>query len=235
MYEPEKQRVYSLLTTELGFARTIDGALEREAEERALEARQQTGLGPPYPQITHGTHASRLARLGVVYPPYLTPEIATWNLQYHDPVAAAVYGWLNSAPHRNILDDTKYDFWGLGIYTEFPEGETAELQRRWWFLMWLSNEPVQGVTPAQPSEIISPTKLVAFPAGNYWGYKFGSNGVVLSKKPLTLPSGSSASANGRGQIPNRAGVWLRMANGHFTDHWVKEERFVAKSNEPELT
>lgn len=232
MFEAEKQRIYSELTAAVGIARAIDPILEREATERAFEAREQTGINVcncVNDQIIHPTAAQRQARLNV--PNTVgTAEIALWNYQFLDPVGAAINGWLNSTPHRAVLDSTPYDFWGLGIYTELPPGVTDELQRRWWFVMWFSTEPIDLASAAKPSEVFDPTKPVLFSKGTHHGYKFSFNGDILERKDLVMTGQKSYRANGRGTLNNQAGKWLRLDTGPLAGFWVQEKGFTSRQN-----
>jgi hypothetical protein len=215
----------------------MDAALTREADERAQEARQQTGMvftGTATDLIPHPSAEERQQRLGI--PNTVgTAELATWNYLWRDPIAAAAAGFLNSTPHRQVLDNELYTHWGIGIYTEMPAGETNELVRRWWFIIWLATAEVSEVSKAQPQETFSPAKYVSFAEGTYHGYQFAYDGRVMATKTLNLSRRSSASAKGRGKIPNRSGHWLLMSNGFFQDHWILEQGFFSEPNKPRIT
>lgn len=236
-YDNEKNRLADLLTSAVGIPRTRDQALEREATERAYEASFQTGMNvgsdDGYDWIAHPTQEERTARLGVPNTVY-TAELATWNYLHNDPIKAAADGLLNSPAHRAVLDNGFYDNWGIGIYTRMPTGETNELYRRWWIILWFSNVGIAGAAMATPSETISPPKIVRFGPGTHHGYKFGYDGRVIETKSLYLSKNSSASAKGRGRIPNRTGTWLLMYNGYFTDYWIYEEGFNTQGNRAKL-
>lgn len=225
-YETEKNRLAALLTAGSGVPRTRDSDLEREADERAREARSQTGLtfgdGVGEDFISHPTLAVRQSRLGV---PATVPvaELATWNYLWSDPVEAAANGLLNSPDHRAVLVNPLWDYWGIGIYTEMPQGESNELFRRWWFILWFADRPIGAEVEAKPSEVLS--RIVEFRGGPIYGYKFDWRGNILSTKSGTF-SVSKAKANGRGTIPNRSGTWLRIADGVFAGHWVREDGFI---------
>lgn len=234
-YETEKNRLAQLITDAVGISRTRDSDLEREATERALEARNQTGLNAGsadgYDLIAHPSHEQRLARLGA--PATVgTAELATWNYLWNDPVESAANGLLNSPDHRSVLDNSAYTHWGIGIYTEMPPGETNELYRRWWFIIWLATQSIGSAAIATPSQKLN--KKIAFAIGTHYGYKFGYDGRLLSSKAMSLNQPSQAQAKGRGRIPNREGDWLLVANGGLTDHWVQEDWFGANPH-PKLT
>lgn len=146
----DTDRLLHLLTTGTGIFRTRNTSLDREAAERAREARDQVGLdytGTPSDAIVHPTQTQCEARLGPEWSGKGVGELATWNYQYRDPVEAAANGLLGSAPHRRVLDDPAFRFWGAGIYTELPAGQD-ELQRRWYVVVWLSKGiPAAGTEP----------------------------------------------------------------------------------------
>lgn len=236
-HEAEKLRLATLLTSAIGITRQMDSALEREADERALEARQQTGLtftGTENDEIVHPTSAQRRSRLGVPVS-VGTAELATWNYLFHDPVVAASNGLLGSTPHHAILANPIYTHWGFGIYTELPTGQTDPLFMRWYFIIWFATESVGEAVIAKPSETFSTPKYVGFATGTHFGYQFSWEGKILDSKKLTLTSASQAQAKGRGKIPNRAGHWLLINNGALQDYWVLERGFVAMPNAPKLT
>lgn len=230
-YEAEKQRIYTELTAAIGITRTIDPILEREAEERAFEAREQVGLNACNcisDQIIHPTAIERRARLKV--PDTVgTAEIALWGYQHLDPVGNCITGWLSSTPHRQVLQSTPYDFWGLGIYTELPPG-MPELERRWYFVCWFSTEAIEIASAAKPTEILNPTEPLLFMGGTHHGYKFSFNGDILERKDFALTGQKTYRANGRGRINNRTGIWLRVDTGPLAGFWVQEKGFTSKQN-----
>lgn len=131
-------RLYDLLTIGSTVIRTRNPDLEREAAERAREARDQVGLVADGDDgIPHPTQTEREARLGPDWTGKGVAEIATWNYLYNDPIKAAADGLLGSPVHRAILDDPTFMYWGAGIYTELPEGE-PELARRYYVVIWVS-------------------------------------------------------------------------------------------------
>lgn len=236
-YETEKNRLASLITSTVGIARVRDEALDREAQERSIEASEQTGMDvgsfDGEDLIIHPTAAVRRARLGV--PSTVgTAELATWNYLFGDPILKAAQGLLGSADHRAVLDNAYYDHWGIGIHTKMPVGQTNELLRRWWIIIWLSNVPILGASMTTPSENYAPAKYVSFGIGTYHGYKFGYDGKVISSKSFTLTKRSSASAKGRAKILGRTGHWLLIADGIFADHWLQESGFFANPNQIKL-
>lgn len=234
-YEAEKNRLADLITAEVGITRIRDSDLEREATERAYEARLQTGLnigdadGPD--AIVHPAREVRASRLGVPLTVY-TAELATWNYLMVDNVGRAATGLLTSPDHRAVLDSVLYKYWGIGIYTEMPEGATLETLRRWYFIIWLSNQAIGTAALTQPSEILS--KKISFATGTHYAYRFGYDGRILDTKSITLTSPSQALASGRGKIPNRSGAWLYVANGAFAGYWVQEDAFATYPH-PKLT
>jgi hypothetical protein len=181
--------------------------------------------------IAHPSAEQRRERLGI--PSTVgTAELATWNYLYTDPVKAAADGLLNSSAHRAVLDNRAYTHWGIGIYTEMEPGETRELLRRWWFILWFSTKAIGSAAVATPSEIVN--KKVSFAVGTHYGYKFGYDGRLLATKGGRFDRPSQAQAKGRGRIPGRSEVWLLIANGVFTDYWVQEDWFGAQPH-PMLT
>lgn len=130
---------YFKLQVASGISRLKHPDLEREAAERAVEARAQVGLDGTAP-ISHPTQAEREARLGPEWANRGVVELATWNYRYHEPVQAAVDGLIGSAIHRDILVDPRYRYWGLAHYSEFPSGVTEPLEERHYFIVWLSVE-----------------------------------------------------------------------------------------------
>jgi hypothetical protein len=138
----DRQRLYDLLTAGTGIIRTRNAELEREAGERAEEARHQVGLvvhpeNPELDLILHPTQAEAEARLGPQWSGKGVGELATWNYLFLDPVGKAAQGLLGSPVHRAVLDNPAYMYWGAGIYTELPPG-ASEIGRRWYFIIWLS-------------------------------------------------------------------------------------------------
>lgn len=231
-YETEKNRLASLITGTVAIPRSRDDALETEATKRAYEASFQTGMNvgndDGYDLIQHPTQEERQRRLGIPSTVY-TAELATWNYLHNDPISAAASGLLTSPPHRAVLDNSFYKHWGIGIYTRMPAGETNELYRRWWIILWFANVSIAGAAVATPSETFAP-KYVQFGAGTHHGYRFGYDGRILSSKTLNLTRSSMAHAKGRGKIPERPGTWLLMEDGFFADHWVQEHGFWAAAN-----
>ena len=236
VYDAEKNRMDTEISAVVGITRSRDAKLETVAEERAFEIREQVGLTYDGPQDipVHPTAAERRARLGV--PDSVgTAELATWNYLYRDPVGAAISGLLNSTPHRLVLNNPIYTHWGFGIYTEMPEGSTSELERRWYFSIWLTTQSVDSAALATPDQTFDSPKYVHFGAGTHWGYKFGYDGRILNTKKLVLTKSSRADAKGRGQIIGRDGDWLLMNNGYFENFWVSEYGFYANVNQEQLT
>ncbi len=232
-YEAEKNRIAEIISQTVGITRTRDSDLEREADERAGEARYQTGLyigdSDGLDDIAHPPHSIRLSRLNVPENgSVFVAELATWNYRFLDPIDAAAEGLLNSEPHRQILDMPFYTHWGIGIHTEMAP-ETEEWERRWWVIIWLSNKAIGTAALAQPAETLS--KKVSFAPGRHYAYQFDWSGKILATKQSTFATSSQALAKGRGRIPNRNGVWLLMANGVYADHWVEEDYFVSNAHE----
>lgn len=236
-YEAEKNQLSTIITSAVGIARPRDQALEREATERAYEASFQTGMNlgseDGYDLIPHPTQEERTQRLGVPNSVY-TAELATWNYLWADPVRAAADGLLNSPEHRAVLNNSFYKNWGIGIYTRMPSGQTNELYRRWWFILWFSNVPIEGAAVVTPEETFPP-KYVQFGPGTHHGYKFGYDGRILAYRSLYLTRTSRASAVGRGKIPNRPGSWLLITDGAFAGMWVSEYGFWANPVLPKLS
>lgn len=231
-YETEKNRLASLITSVVGINRVRDSDLEREATERAVEARNQTGMtygdGQGEDLISHPSHAERQSRLGVPSTVSVA-ELATWNYLWNDPVKAAADGLLNSYDHRRVLDNGVYSHWGIGIYTEMPEGQTNEILRRWWFIIWLATQAVGSAALLTPTQTFS--KKISFGGpGTHWGYKFGYDGRILQAKSIYLSRASQALAGGRARVPNREGDWLQVANGALAGFWVHEDGFYANAN-----
>ena len=226
-YEIEKNRMADIISSATRVSRIRDAALEREATERAFEARQQVGLvatNTDADKIVHPTPAQRISRLGV--PSTVgTAELAIWKYLVHDPIASLANGLLNSAEHRAVLDNPYFDYWGIGIYSEMPSGETSEFLRRWYGIIWLSNVAISTAAVTQPSQFFA--KKVGFAApGRHWGYIFDYKGSILDAKSLNLSRPSSATTKGRGKIPGRAGDFLLINDGYFAGYWVPEISFV---------
>lgn len=147
-YEAEKARLYSLLEQKTGRTLTRNAHLEREADERALEARQQVGLiatGTSSDNIKHDTDMWEELPSGIT----TYGENAAWFYQWRDPVGHTADAWMGSTPHRNNLLNPAFTNWGLGIYTEFPPGVTEPLERRWYFICIFTNNPAVTV-PVPP-------------------------------------------------------------------------------------
>ena len=148
-YENEKARLYSLLEQKTGRKLVRDAWLEREADERALEARNQVGLtytGTSSDNIKHDLDMWEELPSGIT----TYGENAAWFYLWHDPVAHAADAWMSSAAHHSNLVNPAFTRWGLGMYTEMPAGETNELLRRWYFIQIFTNEPKVVSTPVPP-------------------------------------------------------------------------------------
>jgi hypothetical protein len=79
--------------------------------------------------------------------------------------------------------------------------------------MWVASS-------ARVYQILNPPVSVSFGAGPHTGFKFGSNGAVVSQMTKTLSADSSAPAKGRTTIDGR--VFFLMASGAYAEHWVQE-------------
>lgn len=244
----ELDRFYQLLEAGIAARRLAVGQppiirirqadLEREAGERAFEARQQVGLDthpdPEDDKIRHPDEAVMLQRLG--WPSSInTTELATWGFLWPDPVAAAVdsrasdgrlVGLLNTEPHRSLLMNPVYSHWGAGHHGEFKPGDDVTnliLERHYW-TVWLSDGvPVLpgpgpyagfGTTYALPRSIRFSGRVV--------GRQFTQAGVLLKEKVGNWPNPSSATAGRRALIPGQPGVWLYIVNGAYAGYWVPE-------------
>jgi hypothetical protein len=155
-YETERQRMASLLSESVGISRIFVPELNREADERASEARQQVGLnatGTDADKIVHPPQAEREARLGPNWSGMQVAELANWLYAWNDPVKALVdatnfngekVGYLNTEPHNSILRDRSFKYWGIGFHTELPPGlQDDPVNVRWYNVIWLSrNIPV---------------------------------------------------------------------------------------------
>lgn len=147
-YETEKARLYTLLEQKTGRKLIRDAHLEREADERALEARQQVGLyatGTSADNIKHDMDMWEELPTGIT----TYGENAAWFYLWPDPVAHAADAWVGSYDHRSNLLNPAFTRWGLGIHTEMVPGDTNELYRRWYFIQIFTNEPKIAV-PAPP-------------------------------------------------------------------------------------
>lgn len=229
-YENEKNRIISEISSAVGFSRTRDSALEREATERAFEARQQTGLTYDGPQdiIEHPSADERTQRLGVPST-VATSELATWNYLYADPIGGAIEGLLESAPHRSVLENEFYDHWGIGIYTEMPDDQTNEIHRRWWIVIWLSNVEVGSQTELKPEIMFNQSRPVWFNKGTHTGYKFGFDGSVLESKTVSPNRLKKSTAKGSGNVPGKSGEWLLIDGRFLGGYWVKRHGFLSLS------
>ena len=156
------QRFYDLLLAGTGIIRTRNVDLELEALERAFEARQQVGLTGST-GIVHPTQAEREARLGPEWSQKGVVELGSWLWQWNDPIKALVdstssngtkVGLLNSEPHRSILLDPSFVYWGAGLYDELPPGE-PEINRRYYGVVWMS-KLVPSETPKQAFTDVPP-------------------------------------------------------------------------------
>lgn len=148
-YEAEKSRLYSLIETKTGRTLVRNSHLEREADERALEARNQVGLtatGTTADNINHDTDMWEELPTGIT----TYGENAAWFYLWRDPVGHAADAWWTSTTHRNNLLNPNFTNWGLGIYTEFPPGETSDLLRRWYFICIFTNNPETTVPEPIP-------------------------------------------------------------------------------------
>jgi hypothetical protein len=154
------ERLYTLLANGLGFDRIRDPRLEHQASLRAYEARQQVGITGSTP-IAHPTQAERRLRLGPGWENIWIEELAVWNYDYLDPIQALVdyrrlngelVGLLNSSEHRAVLDNTSYKHWGIGLYTELPEGQ-EEWHTRHYCVIWMARSvpPILEPSPDDPT------------------------------------------------------------------------------------
>jgi hypothetical protein len=148
-YEKEKTRLLELLTGSIGIERQRNARLEQEADKRAREGFLEVGWGPQpdgtFMGITHPTAQRRRERLGEGWENIGTSEIAYWGYLRIDPVLSAANAWIESPAHLKELLTRAYKHWDAGIYTFMPQGETNELQRRWYFIIWFSTD-----VPAPP-------------------------------------------------------------------------------------
>lgn len=143
-YDLEKARLYGLLEERTGRALIRNVQLESEADERALEARNQVGLnatGTPADDIKHDLSMWEELPVGISH----YGEDAAWFYQWIDPVGHCADAWMASVPHFNNLMDPDFSNWGLGIHTELPNGVTEELERRWYFILLLTDDPDEPV------------------------------------------------------------------------------------------
>lgn len=155
MYETEKTRLYSLLEQKTGRVLKRNQDLEIEADERALEARNQVGLdytGTDSDNIKHDLDMWEELPYGVT----TYGENAAWFYLWRDPVAHAADAWMASDAHRHNLLNPEFTNWGLGIHTELPPGDTNELYRRWYFICLFTNDP----------KIVAPTTPPVIPTGD---------------------------------------------------------------------
>lgn len=128
-----------------GVKRTRNVDLDREATERALEARNLVGLHGTTPIWPHPDLAEIRTRLGSGWEQIGALELAAWNYWWADPIGAAVNGLMNSPNHRPWLVNPDYTYWGIGVDTEVPPKDqwraswsTAAYETRWYFTVWLS-------------------------------------------------------------------------------------------------
>jgi hypothetical protein len=152
-YEKEKTRLLELLTGSIGINRQRNARLEQEADKRAREGWLEVGWGPQpdgtFMGITHPDATRRRQRLGEGWEQIGTSEIAYWGYLRTDPVLSAANAWIESAPHLKELLTRAYKHWDAGIYTFMPQGETNELQRRWYFIIWFTTD-VPAVKEPEP-------------------------------------------------------------------------------------
>ncbi len=148
----EVEQFYSLLVAGIGWTRKRDRRLEYLAAQRTVEAREQVGLnatGTASDLIVHPSQDVLEARLGEDWHLKGVGELGTWGYQFLKPIEALVdytspisgrkFGLLNTEPHRTILMDASYKYWGCAIYDELPAGE-PELNRRRYGIVILSKE-----------------------------------------------------------------------------------------------
>lgn len=157
----EADRFASLLQAACGVTRQRVEIIDLKATERAHEARIQVGLNGETP-ISHPTGDDIRSRLGWDGKPIGVGELATWNYLWRDPIQAAVNGLMNSAVHNAVLTNHGFTHWGVGIYSELPPGDTNELFRRRYFIVWVAT----GIPQPDPVELplgTPPTSFTAMP------------------------------------------------------------------------
>lgn len=242
----DTERFYELLEEGINARRAAAGQsliirvknpdLEREAAERAVEARQQVGVDGQEP-IPHPTEDQMLAELQ--WPGSInTTELADWNYLWTDPAAAAVdarasdgrlVGLLNTEPHRSLLMNPAYSHWGAGHHSEFRPGDDVTnpiLERHYW-IVWLSTgspmppEPYSGFGSSHGY----PRTISFF--GRVTGRQFTQAGGQIKTKSATWTKTSSATAGRRALIPGQPGVWLYIVNGVYAEYWVPEGTVMA--------
>jgi hypothetical protein len=152
MSSTEVERFAALLQAACGITRTRVIDLDREAGERAAEARAQVGLDG---EALIGHPSGDAIRIRLDWPSSIgAGELATWNYLWRDPVQAAVNGLMASKAHRDVLVNPGFTHWGLGIYTELPtpvpSWTTEALWRRWYFIIWVSTGTPQTVPAPLP-------------------------------------------------------------------------------------
>ncbi len=239
------ERFYELLEVGINTRRAAAGEpliirvknpdLEREANERALEARTQVGLDGSTP-IPHPTEDQMLAELQ--WPGSINvTELMNWGYLWPDPAAAAVdarasdgraVGLLNTEPHRSLLMNPAYSHWGAGHYSEFKPGDDTTnplLERHYWGVWLATGTPLPPTSYAGFGTSHGYPRTIRF-AGKVTGRQFTQSGGQIKLKSATWTS-SNATAGRRAVIPGQPGVWLYIVNGAYAGYWVPEGTVTA--------
>jgi hypothetical protein len=230
MADSDLDRLYTMLTEKVGFARVRDVRLEKIAADRALEMRIHQGLlfDPNNPLIDAHERNQISAR---VYP-WEPVDGVTENLTWHyyppswvDPIEAAVgytfpnepevygmsagaaVGWWNSDIHRSQLLNTRWTHWGMGIYYE----DTSLGARRWYFTTVF----------ATPMDELA-TRTVTLLAGKQFGFDLTADGKQIHRHIRTLTTNTTAQIDDRAQVPG-FGPMIHMASQPLNDRWVRDD------------
>lgn len=86
-------------------------------------------------------------------------------------------------------------------------------------------QPPSSTTFAGMVNYAAPRRIT-FAAGTHVGYRFASNGAVISTLPATLARASGADAMKRSTIPGQSGTWFYISNGIWSGSWVRESAGV---------
>lgn len=210
----ETDRLYDLIETRTGIARTVDWRLEEIARDRALEARYQVGLDCVEPcEITHPVNQlkARAFPLQGVFKGVW--ENAFWTYKaadQADPYTAALEAWWASPVHRANLLRAEATHQGLGVHSEVKPGSP---HIRYYFVHVFTKELLPSFTGK-----------AVLRKGSHTGREYHDDGNVATTATATWDRDKAFPVLRRAVINGEP--MLQLAGGSLAGYWVHEGRFI---------
>ncbi len=149
VWDLKKKRLQNLIAADSGILRVRSAALDRFAQKRAREIKEEIDpnnptqkpshrgwqLGDPVTPTTWQSYWDEL-------PDFVNTfgENLTWNYLTRDSVQAAATGWKLSPPHWANETNLKFQRIGIGITRRVLEGdENNPLLWRWFYVAFYTN------------------------------------------------------------------------------------------------